>query len=322
MNLIPYKFHIESLNRNSYESLLNNNNFISGHVTYTHINKIVDLNEWVTVATFREPVDYTISHLKWVRKLADEGEEKRFNEHPPIFQRIAKEMLKYDFSIPLDIIKFISWIESIGFGYFHNTQTLYMNSDRNDFAPTYQQMQVALENIDKIDFVGIQDELDGFMGLLRYEMGWVFNKDPKININENDYGFDKTDKATIEALRPLYEKDMILYNHAKEKYKELLRSYSKTDEHCEIICSIDEYSSNRIRGWARYSDNLNKVEFEILSGRNVIGSFIANDFRADLKRKKIHPSGRCGFKIDLSHYSNIPNLQVQFKHNKKIISKN
>lgn len=319
MNIEPYQFHIESLDRAIYQDLLANNNFVSGHVSYTYINQIVDLNEWVKVATFRDPVDYTISHLKWVRRLADKGEEERFNKHPAVFQKIAKEMLDYDFSQASEITRFIRWVESIGFSYFHNTQMLYLNSDKDGFIPTHEQVEVALDNLSAIDFVGIQEDLDGFMSLLRYEMNWKLDQNPRINTNENNYGFNKADEATIASLKPLYEKDMIIYRHAKAKYEKLLESYSKEGIDYNPKIRIDTYTLSNIRGWARFENNLRKVEFEVVSDSKVVGSFIANDFRADLKRKNIHPSGCCGFNVDLSKYHNEGELQIRVKHNNDLI---
>lgn len=325
-NIQNYHFHIESV-KNLNHDFCQRFQFLSGHVTYNRMSKMLNLNEWITFATFREPLSYTLSHLKWVRKLADAGEEKRFNEHPEIFQKIALKMTEFDFSKAQEILTFIKWLESINFYYFHNTQTLYMNNNRNLNIITEQQMADAIENLQKINFVGIQENLDEFMEMISYEFGWSIDANPHENINENNYGFNINDKDTQEVLLPLYEKDLLLYNEAKKLYEAKKTLYIlEAKQH--IIGHIDKVAATHIVGWVCYKDSLQKVELELKLNDTVLQTTIANNFRQDLKRKGIHPTGLCGFKFTLNKNTDdksykifIKNTNIELSMPKKAVPK-
>lgn len=284
--------------------------FLSGHVSYTRMNEVLDLDEWTTLATFREPVSYVISHLKWVRKLADEGEEKRFLQHPKIFQDIALKMKEYDFSKAEEIKKFIAWLDSINFKYFHNTQLLYMHQTANQNNLSVQQVEKALKNLHQIDYIGIQENLDEFMDIIENEFSLNLDnsKKRKININENNYGFDINDIATREALFPLYEHDIAIYNEAKKIASEQQKLYLANGN--KVIGYVDKKNDNEVIGWARYSDSLKKVNISLVLDGKVVNQTIANLYRNGLKIKKIHPTGLCEFKFIVSGNIDLSSCKV------------
>lgn len=302
-NTERYSFHIEGV-ENLDNSFFNKYDFLSGHVAYNHINSMIDLRDWITFITLREPISYVISHLKWVRKLADKGEEERLLEHPPIFQKIALEMLKYDFSKSQDISSFIQWLDSINFKYFHNTQLHYLNSNRREKFFTDEEIGEALENLHKINFVGIQENLNEFIEIISYEFGWNLpHSTPNVNVNSENYGFNINDKKTREALKPLYEQDMIIYNEAKKIFNFQKNLYSATSDK-NIIGYIDKVTDKKIVGWARFINNLNKVELELKINNSILQTTTANIMREGLKRKGIHPTGLASFEFNLKEKVN------------------
>ena len=221
-NLSSHLFHIEGITGLNKETC-DNYEFISGHIPFTTINKLLPLDEWTTIATFRDPLSYVISHISWVRKLADPGEEARFNAHPEPFQKIAKKMTEYDFSNPAHLIDLISWLEGENLLFLHNTQTYFLSGEHN--RNTYSDLQVntALKNLKNIDYIGIQEELNSFMEILSNEFNWPKNNEIKENINSEKYGLDINNKELREALYPLYNKDMIIYKEANEKFKKICK---------------------------------------------------------------------------------------------------
>jgi len=308
-NLDSCDFHIEGV-KDFDKEFCNKYDFISGHVSYTRMAEILNLDEWITFATFREPLSYTISHIKWVRKLADKGEEKRFQEHPKIFQKIALKMTEYDFSVPSEITEFIKWLESINFYYFHNTQLHYMHPTNNQHKLSDHQVKIALENMKNINFIGIQENMDEFMETISCEFGWELDKRPRVNVNENNYGFDINDSKTQEALLPLYEKDLILYKEAKKLYNKQKTLYrNKPTE--DIIGYVDSISKNKIRGWCRSKNSLQKLELELRLENQIIATTTANKYRLGLKEKGIHFTGRCAFEFDFDLESSIDTDKLQ-----------
>jgi len=199
--------HIEGIEKIDAK-FLNDFDAVSGHVTYNTIDSILNLKQWFTIATFREPYSHIVSHLSWVRKLADEGEEKRFNQHPEIFQDLALKMKSLDLSNSSSIQQLLDYLEKANFHYFFNTQTLYMDNNRD--------LDAANSNLERINLVGLTEEMDGFYKSLFSSLGIVehIKKIKSLNKNPNKYGLDITDEKTRSALYPFVNKDLYLYDKA------------------------------------------------------------------------------------------------------------
>lgn len=300
-NIKNNKVHIESIHPLTHD-ICERYDYIAGHVAYERMDKTINLNNWVTIATFREPLAYVISHLKWVRKLADSEEKERFKKHPKHFQDIAMKMLDYNFSNSEDIKNFIEWLESIDFYYFHNTQMQYMDKVEKQHNSSSEQLDRAMKNIHKIDYIGIQEDLDSFVELLSKEFGWKYINTPKININEDNYGFDIDNPETRKALLPLYKNDLIIYNEAKKISKEqyALRSIdTKTTNVKDIISAVDKIESKIISGWVCNRNDSNPIILELYINDSKIEEKKANISRMDLYEKKIHSTGNAGFRFKL-----------------------
>lgn len=306
-HVAPYHFHLESVMGIDQE-FCDRYQFLSGHLPYNRMESILPLGEWVTFATFREPVAYVISHLKWVRKLADDGEEARFAAHPKIFQDIALKMKEFDFSSAMEITKFIEWLCEIEFYYFHNTQMHYLLATKDQGFLKEHQVNKALENLRKIDFVGVQESLDSYMDTLSYEFGWDVEHKPKVNVNENNYGFDINDIATREALVPLYEKDQLVYEEAKNIFAKLQKQYQRNSD--EVIGYVDKVSESVLVGWVRYKESLQKVKIDVFVDGKFQGATMANKFRQGLKTRRIHPSGCCQFEFSLDPQVDLNKIEV------------
>lgn len=186
--------------------------FVAGHMTYTKMQNIIELDDWLTVATFREPYAHVISHLCWLRRLSDPGEEQRFREHPPIFQNLSREMTQYDFSRPSDIKRFIGCMETSGFSYFHNCQTLYLDEpDRS--------LETALQNLEHINVVGLAEDLPGLINILSRCLKRPLPQRPfpRENTNPCTYGFRRDNPETRAALYPLVERDLVVYREVQAR---------------------------------------------------------------------------------------------------------
>ena len=181
---------------------------VSGHLSYSRMQHVLNLNEWTTLATFREPYSHLVSHISWVRKLADEGQEERFNQHPKQFQDLSLKMKSLDFSEVKDIKMLIKHFVDIDYFYFHNTQTLYMDNQRR--------YEVAKNNLNTINLVGVMESMDDFFRKLQQFFNWNESEQytERLNSNSNKYGFDLTDQRTRNVLYPMVNKDLLLYDEA------------------------------------------------------------------------------------------------------------
>ena len=304
-----HHFHIESVPKLD-QHFCHEYDFISGHISYSRMSKMLNLDEWVTFATFREPLSHVISHLSWVRKLADPGEEARFRAHPEIFQKIALKMKEFDFSDARDISSFITWLDEIKFYYFHNTQLHYMHQTHNQSTLNDKQVAMAIENMNQIDFIGIQEKSNEFMQMLSTEFGWKTEKRKTLNVNKHKYGFNRHDPESAKALLPLYEKDLIIYEEAKKLFKRQKALYANTF-HEHIIGYVDTVTEEEVTGWSRSKNSLQKVKLDLLLNGKVIQTTTADLLREGLKHKHLHPTGLASFRFVLKAPLSLKDLQVR-----------
>lgn len=200
--------HIEGI-ENLTEKSLEKYEFISGHVSYSDMNKKMSLGNYHTIITFREPFSHITSHLAWIRRLAEPENKKQYLEHPCIFQNIASKMLDHDFSCADEIHNFIDWLESIEFYYLHNTQTLYLDINKK--------IGTAIENLYKINHISLSNNIDNLLTNISENHLKINANLPLVsheNINQNKYGININDLKTRTALLRLIDKDIILVNEA------------------------------------------------------------------------------------------------------------
>lgn len=287
-NIDNYLKHIESEKIDS-KFVFENYDALSGHVPFSRIEKLFDLGCISTLITFREPYSYVASHIAWIRKLADEGEEERFNNHPEIFQKIALKMKEFDFSQPREITAFILWLEEIKFFYLHNTQTIYLDLNKN--------IERALENLQKIDFVGVTDRLEEFIDILAYEFDFEKLDIAKTNVNKNSnkYGLDVTNEETRKALLPLLDKDIVIYEESKKTFNALQSLYvNETDL---TLKGFVEETDNICKGWARYENSHKHVELGLYVDDKLLETTMAKIYRKNLKCEGIDNTGNCEFRF-------------------------
>jgi hypothetical protein len=199
---------------------IDNYKLLSGHIQLPQMQrKLKVLDSRTTIATFRIPIEHVISHIAWVRKLGDKGEEGRLKQHNSTVQKIVKKLLTLDLSNASDISKLIKWLEDEKIYLFHDTQTRYLCGGPNSSLGAAQINQ-ALIHMNKLDFVGTTERLKEFQSMLCYRLNWMFcdKQEEKININTSYYGLDIKDETIRKALQPLVQSDNIIYRIAREKF--------------------------------------------------------------------------------------------------------
>ena len=295
--VFPSNFlHVEGVKYN--KEFIEKYDFVSGHITYNQAERVIN-EDFLTMVTLREPYSYVVSHLCWIRKLADEGQEKRFLSHPKVFQDIALKMKSHDFSKPEQIRKFIAWLEEIDFNYLHNTQTLYLDGPKR--------VRVAIQNLNKVNFVGTLESIDEFTQMVSDYFGVeVVDNPPFINKNSNKYGFDLSCLATRLALEPLLDKDVQLYKAAKELFQkthsEYIQSKSRGDDFKHVFLSkkigrLAGIDKGKVFGWARVVGQGDEgyCNLDVYINNSYIATVRADEFRHDLNIKH---SRNCAFFID------------------------
>lgn len=215
--------HIESQNVfQSDERIqeIDNFNLLSGHIPLPQMQyKYKVFEQRIVMATFRIPIEHVVSHISWVRKLGDSGEEKRLKQHSPEIQKLVKRLIVTDLSNPHKIKELIAWLEKENLFLFHNTQTKYLSGGNSaNFEPS--SIDQAIMNLKKIDFVGITERLEEYMSMLCFYLGWNFDQKETIseNVNPNNYGLDIRNNEIVDSLQPLIKWDQVIYKLAREKF--------------------------------------------------------------------------------------------------------
>jgi len=222
--------HLESnkiLNAANFAKKTEKYKYISGHVVLPRMIRDLDVfNTMTTVATFRRPIEHVVSHISWVRKLGDPGQEKKLGKHTPEIKRIVNKLLEIDLSNPDDITIFIEWLEEKELYLFHNTQTKYLcGGAPGVFTP--QMINTALIHLNKIDFVGTVERLNDFYLLLAGSLSLKVEKDELVKENANgcNFGLDISDTKISKVLQHLVDWDNLIYRIAKEKFIDDLHGF-------------------------------------------------------------------------------------------------
>lgn len=299
--------HIES-QRQLSKSFCNHFDFLSGHLSFDYMDELLDLQEWITFATFRDPFKHTISHMKWIRRLADEGQEARLAEMPLVYQRVALKMKTVDFSDANQIEDFLDWLRLVHFQYFHNLQSFYMQRTEQQRDLNDEQVETVLNHLSQIDYVGVQDKLDDFTQIICREFGWRYQPQARINRNDNDYGFNLDDADTREALLPLFSKDLLLYQQAENQFNQLMAQYQ--NDASDYWGSADTVTNNELSGWVRYHNSLKKPTIEVRINGHHYAYASAENYRPDLKTNQVHPTGRCGFSVKVPNGTTLADCEV------------
>jgi hypothetical protein len=284
--------HIEGQLARKETFKLDNYDFASGHIGLNRAERILNDN-WIKLITLREPYSFVISHLCWIRLLADSDQVDRFKRHPPIIQKVSKKMSEYDFSDAEQISEFIIWLDGIDYNYLHNTQTFYLDFDKR--------IDAALEALDRVEFVGTMERVDEFLGMINncLNLGYEYSKTPRENVNSRKYGLDINNDKIRAALYPLINKDILVYEAASSRLKNDLNMHQSLQKDYEIKGVVDRVNEDRISGWVM-SPQLKKVlTVGLYRNSELLHEVKANIFRLGLKKRGVHYTGCAGFVIEL-----------------------
>ena len=78
----------------------------------------------------RDPIDQLISHIAWVRRLAEPDEKERFYQHDTEIQDIATSLAKVDLESPVHLAKWVSELSREAQSLFDNCQVRYLTDRR------------------------------------------------------------------------------------------------------------------------------------------------------------------------------------------------
>ena len=192
---------------------LQSKKFISGH-PFFHIAKrrLPNINNYYKVSVFRNPIDHVISHIAWIRKLAEPENHLQFKAHAIHFQKMSIRLKNMDLSSSSELVNFTQNLNKYERVTFDNFQTRYISNKlpENIIESDYRDIRLILN---EFDLIGTTEYLDVFFKKLCSAMRWPSPETIATeNTANNYYGLDPKDSSHFEALRPLIKHDLRLYD--------------------------------------------------------------------------------------------------------------
>ncbi len=274
-------FHLESnkdwLSQEGRLKISSSKKYISGHFPYWDFQSRLDLSDYFVFSFMRNPLEHVISHLSWIRRLADPSEKNRFNAHPEYIKNLALKMKEVDFESGVQIEKFLNELSHHEFSLLDNVQVRYLRSNSNKGSVNINDVEAASININSMDDFGLLDDICDDLKRVseKLKINAFLEDAPKENVLSQRYGMSINNSIFVEKINKLIKFDEILFKKIeKEKIKKQ-----------KIIARIDRVNQDVIAGWARYEDLRRTVDLNIFVNDIELGSVSADLFRSDLNVK-------------------------------------
>ncbi len=207
--------HLESVPNWRASSDVLRRHFLSGHLRYEVIRDQLDLSSFLTVATFRRPIEHVVSHLAWLRRLAEPGHEAEYAARTESIKALIHQLARMDLSSPAELAEMVSGLDAQQLNLIDNTQTRYVCRKQVSPRVGLAEAHSALENLKQIDIVGTAEQLGQVLARIAAAMGWAPpDNEPRENVQATKYGLDAGDPDTRTALLPIIEHDEVVYQAA------------------------------------------------------------------------------------------------------------
>jgi hypothetical protein len=208
-----YLVHIESEKawREAPKSL-REFDFLSGHVSLPSLKRRLGIENFRLVTVVREPYAQLISHLAWVRRLSDAGEEYRFHRHPEYVQAFSRKLAGHDLANPGELKTLIRSLNDLERQLVDNCQVRYFTRVEAGFSVSEGDLRQARVAVREFDRIGTAEDLDAFMAGVAADMGWPAPRPVKReNVTRDFYGLERAGMRVRAALKPLVRYDLQLY---------------------------------------------------------------------------------------------------------------
>jgi len=165
--------------------------------------------------------------------------------------------------------------------------------EKNNFIPIYDPQTffldtkkrpvIAMKNLEKFDYVVPMNKINIISNIFKID----------IKVKENN-------KIECEKSLNFIKKDTKVYNFVQSLWNMIqLQKFQSLQEILKYKGVIDRITQKEIKGWAFIKDKKDPAEVELYINNILVKVIKANRFRPDLKEKKNHPTGECGFIFEL-----------------------
>lgn len=187
--------------------------FLSGHITWQAQQRRLD-KTWHTLTFLRRPDTHVISHLAWVRRLAEPAEKEKLERQSPQIRAIVEQLATRDLGNPDHLHTLVEWLGNSRSFLFHNTQTHYLSGSP---GPDTSALRQALRNLELVTHVGITERVDEAIYRLAGLLGMRIRsaQAPTENAHPITFGLNAADPDILRTLEPLICHDWVLYDRAR-----------------------------------------------------------------------------------------------------------
>lgn len=133
--------------------------FLSGHIPLKRLQKISDdLKDRFIFTIIREPYDHLISHISWIRNLAQEP--PRFDLHPKVVQDLALKLELINFESEPEVELFVKQIDGYALAAFDNRQVRYFVDPPDNEWTNSTHKSEAINMANQLSYVGLFEEFE------------------------------------------------------------------------------------------------------------------------------------------------------------------
>jgi tetratricopeptide (TPR) repeat protein len=206
-----YKRHLEA---NQFKQL----RFFAGHLSYD-LSHLIDADYKITF--LRNPIDRVLSHYFYYRKIhINCNQTIDFNGNPC-------PLIDYNLSWEEDLLQQLTAPFAVKHLELSNCQTWQLAFNiynrPHEIWPDREVLEMAKQNLDDFNFVGIYERLNSDLARLFKEQGWKLPEQlERVNATIERKQISEVDSHVIDVIRSQNALDIELYDYALNKFGSIL----------------------------------------------------------------------------------------------------
>ena len=212
--------HIERLTDEELQHRFEQAHYVAGHLPLYELEKVVDLSRFELVSIIREPFSHLHSHFNYVKGVRPGSKLESYYgfRHNETIKSLSDILNRIDFSNPEEIQGFVAGLHDYQLDFFDNIQTRYFLGYRPDRVGE-EELQEACSNTSRFNSVGLTESYERFKNNFCESID-VSSSTQTLQSNKSDYYrlFDLSDQNIREALTPLVQFDLKLYDHVSSQF--------------------------------------------------------------------------------------------------------
>lgn len=217
--------HIELLT-NEQRRTLDNLKYISGHIFYDEVQRLPYAGRYKLAVSLREPHARLASTLGMLDRYNQSENKVQLESLSDVAQSVAARLSDVDFDSASALSRFFEDLDPWGYAAIDNCQTRFLACDplsasESPFAELARDaFKTAISKLESCDFIILTHDMTASVARLASEFAMPIPTEiPHSNKADSDdwakgRKIDSTNPAIREAMSPMVDQDIRLYEHA------------------------------------------------------------------------------------------------------------